>query len=117
MLLLHWRPDAIAEEVHCCVQTVYNIQNNLFMYGSAYKPQFRPKGGPRTLHKAAEEYLLKYVEEQPWAIQKEMVWFLWEEWGLFVHRSTVSRTLQRLRGSRKEGQRVGHRQNEELPLA
>ena len=36
---------------------------------------------------------------------------------IFVHRSTISRTLKRLRLSHKEGQRVGHRQNEELRLA
>lgn len=115
-LLLHWRPDAIADNVNCSTRTVYNIQENLFMYGSPFRPQFRPKGGPRKLHKAAEESLIKYLEDQPWAMQTEMVWFLWEEWGIYVHRSTISRTLKRLRLSQKNGQRVGHRQNEELRL-
>lgn len=75
-LLLHWRPDAIAHEVHCGTSTVYYTQANLFMYGSPFRPQFRPKGMPRKLHKAAEESLTKYLEDQPWALQKEMVWFL-----------------------------------------
>ena len=115
-LLLHWRPDNIAEEVHCHIATVYRIQENLFVYGSAYRPQFRPKGAPRVIHDAAAESLAGYIERQPWAMQKEMVWYLWEEWGINVHRATISRTLKRLRLSHKLGQRVGYRQNEELRL-
>ena len=68
LLLLHWKPDTIAAEVHCGTSTVYEIQANLFMYGSPYRPQFRPKGGPRKLYTAAEESLIKYLEDQPWAI-------------------------------------------------
>ena len=84
------------------------------MYGSPFRPQFRPKGGPCKLCTAAEESLAEYMKMRPWAIQKEMVWFLWEEWDLYVHQSTVLRTLKRLRLSQKIGQRVGHRRNEEL---
>ncbi len=49
-------------------------------------------------------------------MQKEMVWFLWEEWGLHVHQSTISRILKRRRWSEKQGQRVGIRRNDELRL-
>ena len=86
------------------------------MYGSAYRPQFRPKGCPRKLHSTAEDSLIKYIEDQPWAMQKEMIWFLWEEWGLYIHQSTISRTLKRRRINTKNAQRVGHRQNDELRL-
>ncbi len=79
LLLLHWRPLAIAEEVHCHFDTVYNIQENLFIYHSPCRPQFRPKGAPRKVFPAAEDSLITYLEQQPWAMQKEMVWFLWEE--------------------------------------
>lgn len=115
-LLLHWRPDLIANEVHCHVATVYRIQESLFIYGTPFRPQLRPHGAPRKLTKAAEASLLQYTERQPWAQQKEMVWFLWEEWGLAVHRSTISRTLGRIRVNRKKGQRLGDRQNKELRL-
>ena len=47
LLLLHWQPVAIAEEVHCCSRTVYSMLENIFMYSSPFKPQFRPKGGPK----------------------------------------------------------------------
>ena len=85
LLLLHWQPLAIAEEVHCCSRTVYSILENIFMYSSPFKPQFRPKGAPRKVFKAAENGLIAYLEEQPWAMQKEMVWYIWEEWGINVH--------------------------------
>ena len=68
LLLLQWRPDAIAEEVHCHVATVYTMQENLFIYGSAYRPQFRPKGAPRKISKAAEDSLIHYLSEQPWVL-------------------------------------------------
>jgi hypothetical protein len=45
-----------------------------------------------------------------------MVWFLWEEWGVFVSQPTVSRTIKRIDISRKQGERVGIRQNDELRL-
>lgn len=106
-LLLHWLPDLIASDVHCHVATVFHIQESLFIYGTPFRPQLRPKGAPRALTKAAETSLLQYVERQPWAQQKEMVWFLWEEWGLAVHRSTVSKALKRLRINQRKGQRLG----------
>jgi len=64
LLLLHWAPWAIAEEVHCCPATVYNIQENLFMYNSPFRPQFRPKEALRKVFKAAENGLIAYLEEQ-----------------------------------------------------
>ena len=114
LLLLHWTPPAIAEEVHCHRNTVYTMQENLFMYGSPFRPQFRPKGAPRKVFPAAEDSLITYLEQQPWAMQKEMVWFLWEEWGIHVHQSTISRILKKRHWSNKKGQRVGIRQNDEL---
>jgi len=76
LLLLHWQPPAIAEEVHCCPRTVYSIRENIFMYSSPFKPQFRPKGALRKVFKAAENGLIAYLEEQSWAMQKEMVWYI-----------------------------------------
>ena len=64
------------------------------MYGSPFRPRFRKQG-----------------------MQKEMVSYLWEEWDLDVHRSTVGRFLKRVRWSAKKGRRVGDRQNAELRLA
>lgn len=113
-LLLHWRPDAIAAEVHCGVSTVYVIQENLFIYGSPSRPRLRQTGAPRKVSKAAEDDLICWLEEQPWAQQSEMVWYLWEEWGMQVHRSTISRILKRRGWKEKKGHGIGERQDEEL---
>jgi len=64
LLLLHWQPLVIAEEVHCCSRTVYSILENIFMYSSPFKPQFRPKEAPRKVFKAAENGLIAYLEDQ-----------------------------------------------------
>jgi hypothetical protein len=64
LLLLHWQLVVIVEEVHCCSRTVYSILENLFMYSSSFKPQFRPKEVPRKMFKAAENGLIAYLEEQ-----------------------------------------------------
>ena len=116
LLLLHWAPWAIAEEVHCCPATVYNIQENLFMYNSPFRPQFRSKEAPRKVFKAAENDLIVYLEEQSWTMQKEMIWYIWKKWDINVHRFTISRILKRRRWSNKKEQRVEIRQNDELRL-
>ena len=116
LLLLHWQPVVIVEEVHCCSRTVYSMLENIFMYSSSFKPQFRPKGIFRKVFKAAENGLIAYLEEQPWVMQKEMIWYIWEEWDINVHQFTISRILKRRRWSNKKGQRVEVRQNDELRL-
>ena len=89
-LLFYWRPDAIAAEVHCGLTIVYAIQSNLFIYGSPCRPSIRQKGAPRRFSKAAEDDLIRWLNEQLWAQQSEMIWYLWEEWGLHVHKNTIS---------------------------
>ncbi len=116
LLLLHWQPAVIVEEVHCCSRTVYSILENLFMYSSSFKSQFRPKEILRKMFKTAENDLIVYLEEQPWIMQKEMIWYIWEKWGINMHRFTISRILKRRRWSNKKGQRVEVRQNDELRL-
>ncbi len=116
LLLLHWTSSTIAEEVHCCSVTVYNIQENLFMYHSSFRSQFRLKETPRKMFKAAENDLIVYLEEQSWIMQKEMIWYIWKKWSINVHQSTISRILKRKDWSNKKGQRVEVRQNDELRL-
>ena len=111
-LFLHWRPDAIAKEVHCSIRTIYNFQETLFMYGSISAPRRRHLGRACKITKAAGDSLMEYLNRQQWAQQKEMVWFLWEEWGIFVHQSTVSREIKKRRWSQKKSQRYGRRNDE-----
>lgn len=114
-LLLHWRPDAIAAELHISPASVYRIQENWFIYGAPNPPRLRGKGGgtPR-VSKAAEDDLIKYLEEQLWVYQKELVYYLYHEWDILVYQSTISRILKRRRISSKVAERLGLGQSEEL---
>ena len=86
------------------------------MYRSPIKPFFRPLGASSKVSLAAENSMMKYLEEYPWAMQNELVQFLWEEWGLNVYRLTVSRILKRRKWNRKKAQRLRERQNEEFRI-
>jgi hypothetical protein len=71
-LLLQWRPDDIAREVHCPVNTIYNLRRNLWMYGTPTKSPVRTRGRPRKMTKAAEDLLLQYLNRNPVSDQDEM---------------------------------------------
>ncbi len=116
LLLLHWSPFAIAEEVHCHRNIVYTMQENLFMYDSLFRPQFRSKDVLRKIFPAAEDSLITYLKQQSWVMQKEMMLFLWEKWDIHVHRFTIFWILKKRHWSEKREQRVDIRQNNELRL-
>ncbi len=106
LLLLHWTPSAIAEEIHCCPATVYNVQENLFMYNSSFRSQFRFKDASWKIFKIAENDLIVYLEDQSWIMQKEMIWYIWEKWDINMHQFMILRILKRKDWSIKKEQRV-----------
>ncbi len=71
LLLLHWSPPAIVEEVHCHRNIVYTMQENLFMYDSPFRPQFRPKSAPRKVFPALKTRMLQTVSELRYHKRKE----------------------------------------------
>lgn len=117
LLLLTWRPQAIAVEVGVAPSTVYKIERNLHTYGSPGAPRIRQMGPPRKITVGDGRLLLQYINEQPWVFQGEMVSFLWEECGIEVDQSTVSRFLKKERWTKKVAQRIASAQNEELRQA
>ncbi len=116
LLLLHWQFFVIVEEVHCCSRTMYSIRENIFMYSSSFKSQFRLKEASCKMFKTAENDLIIYLEDQSWVMQKEMIWYIWKKWDINVHQFMISRILKRRRWSNKKEQRVEVRQNDELRL-
>ena len=58
LLLLHWRLDAIIAVVHCHPATIYNMQENIFVYDTVRRPTFRARDASRALHKAIEDSLI-----------------------------------------------------------
>ena len=116
-LFFHWRLDAIADELHCSSAIVYRIQENMFIYDQAtrFTCIYRFRGALGRISLVVEKFLITYFEEQPWAYQKEMMLFLWEEWGLNVHRFTIGRLLKRIKWNHKQGRRI-ESQNENLRI-
>ncbi len=117
LLLLHWWSDVIVEEVHCHFITVYRFQKNLFMYDSSFRSQFQLKDTSWKIFLIAEDFLITYLKQQSWAMQKEIMWFLWKKWDIHVHRFIIFRILKKRHWSNKKKQRVSIRQNDELRLS
>ena len=105
LLLLSWRHDAIAEHCHVTARAVYKIEANYHAYGCPGRPRIMRLGGPRKITQHAGELLLQHLDIEPWMILSEMAWFLWEETGIDIHKSTVSRFLKKAKWSDKKGER------------
>jgi len=65
LLLLHWHSLTIIEEIHCHFDTVYNIQENLFIYHfSCIKSQFQLKSISRKIFSVIENSFIAYLKQQ-----------------------------------------------------
>ncbi len=84
------------------------------MHGSIRVPPLRRLGRPRKLTSADEEVLLGLLLSEGWRQQKELVFWLWCERNLLVHRSTVSRVLKRRKWTQRELRRLSLNQSEAL---
>ena len=92
--LLGWNPDAVAHEIRCSERTIYRIHANLMMHGSHSKPRLRTMGCPRKLTPYDEDLLIDFLARYPTSTLPEMSWFIWEERGILVSDSTISRVLK-----------------------
>lgn len=104
-LLLRWKPEDIAHEIRCHPSTIYRIQANLWKYGTSVKPHIRLKGQPCKITPATEALLIDFLVRNPTSNQTEMAWFMWEECGVSVTQSTVSRVLKRVKWTKKKARR------------
>ncbi len=96
-LMLGWRPDAIFKETLVPVSTIYEWQRNLMRYGSAARPHTFIMGRPKKLSWQDETALLDWLLQEGWHMQDEMVYWLWNERGVLVSQSTISRLLRKNR--------------------
>lgn len=114
LLLSHWKPDAVAADIHCHTSTIYEIERTRQMYGTPYRPPevLQKRGRKKAIHQAAKEGLLEYQATRPWLYQDELVEYLKQEWDISLHKSNLSRLLKQEALSRKQGQRVGPQSQE-----
>ncbi len=92
------------------------MQENLFMYDSFFRSQFRSKIIFQKFFSVAEDFLITYLKQQSWIMQKEMMWFLWKKWDIHVHKFMIFRILKKKHWSNKKRQYVSIKQNDELQL-
>src|SRR5437762_1774438 len=105
-LRLSWRADAIAETCHVHISTVYRIESNIMRYGGPTVLRYRSLGRPSKLTQADKKALLEWLLIDGWAYLDEMVSWLWNERGVIVDKSTISRLLKRNKWSKKALHRI-----------
>ena len=103
----HWRPQAIAETMHCDRSTCYRWEKRLYMYGQPTLPYPIRPGPNRKIHEAAKESVAEYMKQFPCAYQDEVELLLKEEWDIDISRQLAGNCLKELSPSRQKGQRIG----------
>jgi hypothetical protein len=77
------------------------------MFGSIRPPgAIRRLGRPRKLTATNEEAVLDLLLREGWLYQDEIVFWLWCERGVLVHRSTVARALKGRKWTQREPRRI-----------
>ena len=79
LLLLGREPLSVAKEAQVSRATVYRLQRNILVHGSARTSGFRSLGRARKLSKADEAALFEYLLSEGWRQQEELVWWLYHE--------------------------------------
>ena len=82
-------------------RVVFKIQANIRAFGAHTPPPIGALGRPPTITAVMKAGLLMYLEDRPWAHQDEMQLYLFDDWGVVVDQSTVSRLLKSMGISRK----------------
>lgn len=114
-LLLGWPYGDIADCVGVSLSEVYRIEQNLKLYGSTRKPSSNATlGRPRKLSTEDEQALYDELFQSGWMYQDEIVYWLWMERGVHVHRSTISRLLKDRGWSERALRPISILRNEEL---
>lgn len=104
--------EAVANTEHVSLRTVYNICTNLKTYGSHTAPPLVKRGRPCLITAPMEAGLRVFLEAKPWSYQDEIVEYLFDHWDVLIDRSTLSKSLKRMKISRKRLQRIALERNE-----
>jgi len=72
-LLLRWRAEAIANEVHCHVSIVYDMRRRLWLYGLISTLFRYTMGCPRKITREDEKRFVGFLVRNPTANQGERI--------------------------------------------
>lgn len=92
---------AIASAEQISERVVYKVQANIRAFGTHTAPPKSTLGRPPSITPNMKAGLRVYLEERPWAYQSEMQQYLFNDWGVVVDISTVSRLLKSMGITRK----------------
>ena len=116
LLLHHWKPSAVAYELHCHQATIDRLEKRIQTRESAEPPPGKPPGRPG-IPEAAVESLFEYQRQHPYLFKHELLKFLEEEWKVKVHKSTIFRQFKKKNIVSKKGQLLHKRANQSLRTA
>jgi len=95
-------PEIIADVEGVGARTVRRIRARLKTYGQHTPPNKMSAQGPAPLiHPAARIGLRHFLEGQPWSYLDEMLYYLFDDWGITVALSTLSNALKAMKINRK----------------
>ncbi|KAJ0141514.1 Uncharacterized protein HZ326_15609 [Fusarium oxysporum f. sp. albedinis] len=105
--------NKIAEIVHCTPRTVRNVQANIVRYGTTTAPPNRTGPDPK-ITPFMQERLCEALVEEPEMVSRKMISFLYKEFGVEVSPSTITRTMQKIKWTRKDTRRVAKQRDPQL---
>ncbi len=103
----------IASVARCTTRSVQNIQSNLRCFGTTKAP-LNWVGRPRTITPPMLSALLEHLLEKPDQYQDKIVVFLYNEFGVLLTTSTISRALKSVGWSKKASRCIAKEQNADL---
>lgn len=94
--------------------TIYRMRLSWELFGQPYPPATCRRGRPAILTGQQLEYLFKYLDLRPTAYLDEMMWYLYDQFGIILNEKTLWGTLSRECWSRKVCKKVSQQRNEQL---
>jgi transposase len=86
---------------HTTDRSIRSIRRSIRVFGQT--PASVNKAGTRaTMTDEMVEALLLHLYEKPELYLEEMAWFIWDEFGVVISTSTISRALAKARWSKKQ---------------
>ena len=102
---------ASAEQVS--ERVILKIRANIRTFGCHTAPPITRLERPPTITAPIKAGLRAYLKDRPWAYQDEMQLYLYDDWGIVVDQSTVSRVLKSMDISRKMLKRIAEERDQD----
>ncbi|KAK9489364.1 hypothetical protein V1508DRAFT_428250 [Lipomyces doorenjongii] len=94
--------DQIAKELGCCTKTVKRIKHNFKLWQSHQSPPEGRLGRPSKINDAMLVDLLEHLLRHPLADLEDMRSFIYDQFGVIVSASNISRTLKKNSWTKKK---------------